>query len=685
MGIDVGDAVFKFLGDSTNLDAQFDEVGPKAQAAFEPATEAAEEAGERMKGSMREARGEVALLGEEVGVRLPRHVQTFVAQLPGVGEAMTAAFSATAALFLVQALVEGTDKLNKWLAETFVYTENMKAMESATADHNRTMAGLTDLLDKAQAKIESLDGVQKSYTGTIEEQTKKLLAQTEAEFESTKAQANKVGWYEKMLGLLGGYGALEKKTYEDARQATIAQAQADMLADQAHIKKEADLAKARVAAEEVKKDAIDQLEREKEIALASSVTEEEKYNVTQEFEKRKLELVKSFAEQNKKEVADLNAQIEAQQQAHALKMSALVLQGLKALQQAQNTIIETTVADTPQAEIALTKIQQAMLKGADAAHSMGVSIRQDLVDALENAKAAELAFAQSGIVDKQAMEGLQKATADAQRALDSYGKSVDTFKVKSHGMWQEFQREAQSGAKAIDLTKQSGVQAFDDLSNNIGGAFQSIVLGQGNVVKALEQSTAASLAQIAAQAAVKALFYTAEGFAALAMGNGASAGNYFTAAAEMGAVAGAAGIAGRALSGAAGGGGGSSNTPQQLHSSVSDTTSQAAGNRGVSGIQGFATGALVTQPTLAMISEKPGLTEAVIPLNDPEAMSYIGAAVAKASGGAGGGHAVTVNVHGHVIGAHDLAHFTKQLNRAVTQGRVSLLASNTFRVTKRSA
>src|SRR5580698_1948671 len=130
MPIDVGDAVFSFTSNTQNLDEGFASLGPKAQAAFEPASKAAEglgdsldeagkkasgaadeieEAGERTKSSMREARGEIALLGEEFGIRLPRHVRNFVAELPGVGEAMSAAFSATAILFLVQALVQATE------------------------------------------------------------------------------------------------------------------------------------------------------------------------------------------------------------------------------------------------------------------------------------------------------------------------------------------------------------------------------------------------------------------------------------------------------------------------------------------------------------------------------------------------------------------------------------------------
>ena len=59
MAQEVGDAILRFLGDSTQLDTKFDEVGPNAEKAFAPAAEAVEEAGQRMQGSMREARGEV--------------------------------------------------------------------------------------------------------------------------------------------------------------------------------------------------------------------------------------------------------------------------------------------------------------------------------------------------------------------------------------------------------------------------------------------------------------------------------------------------------------------------------------------------------------------------------------------------------------------------------------------------
>src|SRR5579863_7147387 len=48
---------------------------------------------EAIGGSMREARGGIALMGEEIGVKVPRHLQTFLAGLPGVQTAMSLAFA----------------------------------------------------------------------------------------------------------------------------------------------------------------------------------------------------------------------------------------------------------------------------------------------------------------------------------------------------------------------------------------------------------------------------------------------------------------------------------------------------------------------------------------------------------------------------------------------------------------
>ena len=135
--LNVGDAVMSFLGDTTNLDQAFsrivdgadkamsaasDSVGDFTEvlnnsrsdvdawnetlvSAMHDAGDAGKEAGEEVASGMEkarsttyEARGEAALLGEAFGIHLPRHVRSFVAELPGIGTALSAAFAATAVL-----------------------------------------------------------------------------------------------------------------------------------------------------------------------------------------------------------------------------------------------------------------------------------------------------------------------------------------------------------------------------------------------------------------------------------------------------------------------------------------------------------------------------------------------------------------------------------------------------------
>jgi hypothetical protein len=65
----------------------------------------------KMRADMGEAKGSIALLGEEFGVHLPRHLRTFVAELPGVSAAMSAAFNAVAVFMLLDIVVKTGEKI----------------------------------------------------------------------------------------------------------------------------------------------------------------------------------------------------------------------------------------------------------------------------------------------------------------------------------------------------------------------------------------------------------------------------------------------------------------------------------------------------------------------------------------------------------------------------------------------
>lgn len=103
------------------------------------------------------------------------------------------------------------------------------------------------------------------------------------------------------------------------------------------------------------------------------------------------------------------------------------------------------------------------------------------------------------------------------------------------------------------------VGAVGSFTKGLGEMFAALVLGGETGPAALRKLTAAVLAQVAQQAAVKSIFELAAGFASLFF-NPAEAAAHFTAAALYGSVAAVAGIGARiiapasAASDAAGGG-----------------------------------------------------------------------------------------------------------------------------------
>jgi hypothetical protein len=86
---------------------------------------------DKVSSSYKEARGEVGLLNEvsrqTFQIGLPKHVQTFLASIEGLQPLLSAAFSATAVLFLIEALVKGVDKITEWV-------EHTQKVEAAWAD-----------------------------------------------------------------------------------------------------------------------------------------------------------------------------------------------------------------------------------------------------------------------------------------------------------------------------------------------------------------------------------------------------------------------------------------------------------------------------------------------------------------------------------------------------------------------
>ncbi len=141
-------------------------------------------------------------------------------------------------------------------------------------------------------------------------------------------------------------------------------------------------------------------------------------------------------------------------------------------------------------------------------------------------------------------ENFAKFRAEAEATQESVNNLAVAFSAAAQTAADFF--EAQSEAAGNFATIAGGaIQTFTEGLNQMISAW---VLTGETGPSALRKLTAQVLAQVAAQAAVKAIFELAEGFAMLFV-NPAAAAAHFTAAAIYGSVAGVAAVAGRSIAG----------------------------------------------------------------------------------------------------------------------------------------
>jgi hypothetical protein len=689
MSIEVGDAVLRFIGDTSQLDETFNTLGTKAQAGMKPATDALddvsdgfkeagaasekaateiEDAGERSSASMREAKGEVALLGEAFGIHLPRHVRSFVAELPGVGEAMSAAFSATAILFLVKALADATEKVSDFAGATFIYTKGMQEAHSQLVAINNNLNESSEMAAKAKNALKELSDVR-----TPIEKLNDALAANNAEIDRIVMNTEKVG---------------KGTELEVQKRVEALQEQNKLLEAQIVLQDIADKDKSNA---DKLKDLQQEIELRKKLAevqvttaqvvhgLSRDNADEIRYQISVKALQALAAAEQKYGKDSENRVRELNASIEQLQAEHALKTTEELNrqkdETLKLLDGMQKSVKAIGGVD-----IILPKNMQALLKFREEAKALGITLGVDLTEKINLAKKALADYTEMGGKDAKQIEVLKLKIQELEKEYDKLGQVQNKEKLKSETTWAGFIQDCKKG---IDATHELSVNlqsAFNSISSGLQNALAMAIAGEKNYGKALEEATAKALDQLAAQAAVKALFYTAEGFAALAGFAESSAAQYFTAAGEMLAVATAAGIAGRVMGGG-GAGSSASSSPFQGRNGASNTSGVGGSATNVVGVQHFATGGLITQPTLAMIGEQ-SRTEAVLPLENPRAMAQIGKSISE-SGGGGGFHIHLP--HGSIISADVMQKFVAKMNKMVNRGQLHVKSSSSLRLNKRSA
>ena len=130
--------------------AQFKtDVKDGADAASTATKQIAEDVGSNVT----EARGSIMLLSEEVGVHLPRHLQSLIAQIPGVGAAfasMLPLFGVIAAGEVIDKLIEKHRQLKEALAQG--WTESTRAITLQNDELQVSIEKYKELIAKLQGK-----------------------------------------------------------------------------------------------------------------------------------------------------------------------------------------------------------------------------------------------------------------------------------------------------------------------------------------------------------------------------------------------------------------------------------------------------------------------------------------------------------------------------------------------------
>ncbi len=102
--------------------------------------------------SMHEAKGAAALLGEETGVRLNRHLRGVLASSELLGPILEAAFPIAAAIGFFDVIKEGAEKLSEMISDWVIYTEEMKKAYAAQIECNKQVANAIDETRRLQAE-----------------------------------------------------------------------------------------------------------------------------------------------------------------------------------------------------------------------------------------------------------------------------------------------------------------------------------------------------------------------------------------------------------------------------------------------------------------------------------------------------------------------------------------------------
>lgn len=714
MPIDVGDAVLTMVVNTEGVGPAFDKVetgAAKAMGAADASTRdvvnalnalteklgevgvAGKAAGGEIASGMkqaahatREAKGEMALLGEATGIHIPRHIRSFVAELPGVGAAMSAAFSATAVLFLIDILVKGSEKLSEWIAKTFILTEAMKKQHEEQVALNTELAKHADEYKKVKEEVDkfgkstlelSNEGVSKLKTKIAEMNVELKDAQFYIAHFNQEVTASPEKWqqYMKILALLPFELKLMNEQLKLAEEQNAKLGAAEMLKQNlAKLNLQEQFGKSMLALQ--KADSMLALTEARADAMAMWLVEKDydevSYQLAVASARDKLLVLKNAGKDHAAEVKAQSALIDNLEHDHLTKQKVTLTQ----------LTAELNAADDAYAKLAKGSIQAAgpvdivtsnFERGLQAANNYGVQLKSGLVLSLQTVRKEFDAFAKSGAGDAKSLKEFAQKVKDAEKALADFEKHESKLQKLFKGIRQGM---LASGNAAKDFGKETA-NAFNMFEHSFQNAFAAYFMGEESLGAAMKKATQATLAEIGARCAIYALEYAAIGLGYLAVQNYTGADEAFAAAAEFGMVAAITGGAAMAMGkqGGSGGYGGGGSSPTSATGGAVVQQGQAPTTQ-TQNVLKLAAGGLVTGTTLAVIGDNPSRKEVVLPLDDPSTSRELQHAMG------GNSNHITVDVS---LGGVNMKKIIKQANRTTASGQGRIHAATSSKLVKRGS
>lgn len=263
-------------------------------------------------------------------------------------------------------------------------------------------------------------------------------------------------------------------------------------------------------------------------------------------------------------------------------------------------------ADQAQRDQALASAQSGLAnaQAALAAGTAGGSSLGDLQQAVTDAQAS----LDAAMLDQRESDLQKQADAEQTAADSQYTSWSDSYQATRDTQRQVLSDQLADLQTAIETQKTTWAGAMADLQT---------ILGKGGAAAATAFWTA----------------YNAATAATVAAGGQDPTGAAKSAAAALGAAQATASAEGALTSASA---------AAALAAARGAGYKQSSGALGRAGIIPFATGGMITRPTMALMGEKPGSREAILPLTDDRAMAMIVAALVKAGLGGGGGSVTAI-------------------------------------------